>query len=245
MVNYLIGTSGWHYDDWRKRFYPEKMPKTAWLEFYTRHFPTVELNNSFYRLPSEKAFTTWREDSRQDFLFAVKVSRFITHVKRLKGVEEALEKFLAGARFLGEKLGPLLYQFPPNMHRNDQLLESFLALLPPGLQHVFEFRHPSWLEDRVFHILREHSAGFCVFDMPDFTTPVVATTSFAYLRFHGSTGLYSSCYSEEELERWAGRIAELGRGLEAVYVYFNNDTEAFAVMNAQALERLLKPTPSR
>ncbi len=245
MPRYLIGTSGWHYDWWKERFYPAGLSKPQWLDFYSRHFTTVELNNSFYRLPSEKAFTTWRESSRQDFLFAVKVSRFLTHVKRLKGVEEALENFMARARFLGEKLGPLLYQLPPNMHRNDQLLESFLALLPSGLQHVFEFRHPSWLKDRVIQILRDHNIGFCVFDMPDFTTPVLATTGFAYLRFHGSTGLYSSCYSDEELERWAQRIAELGRGLEAVYIYFNNDTEAFAVMNAQALERLLKMTLSR
>jgi len=238
--HYYVGTSGWHYDHWRDRFYPEKLVKAKWLEFYASHFTTVEVNNSFYRLPSEAAFATWRDSSPANFTFAVKVSRFITHIKRLKDTAEALKNFVSRARILGEKLGPLLYQLPPNMHRNDEVLESFLSTLPQGMQHVFEFRHESWVDKGVFEILRRYNVGLCVFDMPSFTCPLVATADFAYVRFHGSTGLYWSCYSDEELADWAKGLANLAANLKAVYVYFNNDAEAFAVRNATTLRAFLE-----
>lgn len=237
---YYIGTSGWHYDHWRELFYPAQLPKAQWLEFYARHFSTVELNNSFYRLPSEAAFANWRDSCPADFTFAVKVSRFITHIKRLKNTGEAVANFITRAKILGEKLGPLLYQLPPNMHRNDEALVSFLAKLPRGIKHVFEFRHESWLEDRVFEILHQYHAALCVFDMPAFTCPLLATADFAYVRFHGSTGLYFSCYSDKELADWAKKIANLGSNLKAVYIYFNNDAEAFAVRNALTLRSYLE-----
>jgi uncharacterized protein YecE (DUF72 family) len=239
MAEYYIGTSGWHYEHWRGFFYPEKLAKPKWLEFYAQHFNTVELNNSFYHLPSERAFVNWRESSPQDFVFAVKVSRFITHIKRLKNVEEPLQNFLARADFLQDKLGPLLYQLPPGMKRNDETLEAFLAILPRQYRHVLEFRHKSWFDDSVFDILKKSNAGLCVFNMPDFTCPVVATADFAYVRFHGSTGLYWSCYSDEELSDWAKKIKELSKNLGAVYIYFNNDAGAYAVSNAETLGRLL------
>ena len=239
-LHYYIGTSGWHYDHWRDRFYPEKLIKAKWLEFYASHFTTVELNNSFYRLPSEAAFTTWRDSSPANFTFAVKVSRFITHIKRLRNTEEAVDNFVTRARILDGKLGPLLYQLPPNMHRNDEVLESFLATLPRGLKHVVEFRHESWLNDKVFEILRKNCVGLCIFDMPSFTCPLVTTADFAYVRFHGSTGLYSSCYSDEELADWAKKLANLAANLKAVYIYFNNDAEAFAVRNAITLRGYLQ-----
>jgi len=237
---YYIGTSGWHYKHWRQRFYPEKLAIAKWLEFYTGRFNTVELNSSFYRLPSEAAFINWRDSAPDSFRFAVKVSRFITHIKRLRDAGEALEKFVARARILGEKLGPLLYQLPPNMHRNDGVLESFLSILPKGMRHVFEFRHQSWLTEEIFTILHKYNAGFCTFDMPSLSCPLVATSDFTYIRFHGSHGLYSSCYSDEELVAWAGRLAGLAENLKAVYVYFNNDAEGFAVSNAMTLRRLLE-----
>lgn len=238
--HYYIGTSGWHYDHWRDRFYPEKLAKAKWLEFYAGHFTTVELNNSFYRLPSEAAFAAWRDSSPANFTFAVKVSRFITHIKRLRNTEEALDNFVTRARILGEKLGPLLYQLPPNMHRNDEVLESFLSTLPQGMQHVFEFRHQSWLEAKVFEILHRYNTGLCVFDMPSSSCPLVATADFAYVRFHGSTGLYWSCYSDEEIADWAKALANLAANLKAVYIYFNNDAEAFAVRNAITLRTFLE-----
>ena len=240
MLRYHIGTSGWHYDHWRRRFYPQELAKAKWLEFYATHFTTVELNNSFYRLPSEAAFAAWRDSSPANFTFAVKVSRFITHIKRLKNTQEAVETFMSRARILGEKLGPLLYQLPPNMHRDDDRLESFLSTLPQGMKHVVEFRHQSWLDDEVFGILHKYNIGLCVFDMPLLSCPLVATADFAYIRFHGSTGLYESCYSDEELADWAKRLADLATNLKAVYVYFNNDAEAFAVRNAITLRGYLQ-----
>lgn len=239
MAQYFIGTSGWHYDDWRGRFYPGELPKAKWLEFYARHLPTVELNNSFYRLPSENAFNNWHDSSPADFVFAVKVSRFITHIKRLKNSEEAMGNFVKRAMILGEKLGPLLYQLPPSMHRNDETLESFLSSLPGEMKHVIEFRHQSWLAEKVFEIMRQHNAGLCVFDMPSFTCPLRATADFAYIRFHGSNSLYSSCYSDEELAGWAKRIADLALNLDSVYIYFNNDVGGFAVRNALTIRDYL------
>ena len=236
---YYIGTSGWHYDHWRGLYYPEEVPKPKWLQFYAGQFNTVELNNSFYHLPSEKAFSTWRGSTPDEFVLAVKVSRFITHIKRLRNLGTALENFLSRATFLGNKLGPLLYQLPPNMKRNDEVLKNFLSSLPQEYQHVFEFRNESWIDASVFHILEQYDAGFCAFDMPGFNCPLVATSSFAYIRFHGAESLYSSCYTDEELLRWADRISALGKNLQAVYIYFNNDAEAFAIKNAVTLIKCL------
>ena len=202
----------------------------------------MELNNSFYRLPTEKAFSNWHDTSPEGFIYAVKVSRFITHIKRLKDVEEPIETFLGRARHLEEKLGPLLYQLPPNMRRNDERLDAFFSLLPKEQRHVVEFRHESWLDEEVFAILRRHHVGFCVFDMPGLACPLVTTADFAYIRFHGSSGLYSSCYREEELERWARRITALAKDLEAVYIYFNNDAQGFAIRNALTITHQLLKT---
>lgn len=191
-------------------------------------------------MPTEKAFERWRETAPEGFVYAVKVSRFITHIKRLKDVEEPVETFTQRARLLQEKVGPLLYQLPPNMHRNDQRLDTFLALLPRGLHHVVEFRHESWLDDAVFQILTKHNVGICVFDMLGLTCPLTATADFGYIRFHGATGLYYSCYSEEELEDWARRVSELAKSLDTVYIYFNNDAEGYALGNARTIrEKLL------
>jgi uncharacterized protein YecE (DUF72 family) len=244
-AKYYVGCSGWHYEHWRGLYYPEELPRPKWLQFYARQFGTVELNNSFYRLPSEKAFTTWRESTPENFIFTVKVSRFITHIKRLRNLGSVVEDFLSRTGLLGGKLGPLLYQLPPNMKRNDELLQNFVSSLPPKYQHVIEFRHESWIDEAVFDILRAHNVGLCVFDMPGFSCPLVVTSDFAYVRFHGSQGLYSSCYSEEELSQWAQRIAGLGKTVRTSYIYFNNDAEAFAVKNAMTLRNLLQSLRSK
>jgi uncharacterized protein YecE (DUF72 family) len=234
-----IGCSGWHYDHWCGLFYPGGLAKTQWLQFYARQFDTVELNSSFYHLPSEKTFVGWRESTPDNFIFAVKVSRFITHLKRLRNLGSAMDKFLTHAASLKEKLGPLLYQLPPNMKRNDELLRSFVSTLPPEYHHVFEFRHESWIDYSVFRILQEYKAGLCVFDMPRLSCPLIATSGFAYIRFHGSGSLYSSCYSDEALSLWARRIIQLAGEVNTVYVYFNNDAEAFAARNALSLSNLI------
>jgi len=237
-VRYYIGTSGWHYDHWRDEFYPKDMAKSKWLGFYSRHFSTVELNNSFYHLPSEKAFINWRDSSPPEFIFSVKVSRFITHIKRLRNTEEPVASFIARARFLEGKLGPLLYQLPRNMKRDDQLLENFIQMLPNNACHVFEFRHTSWFDDKVFDLLRRYNISFCIYDMPDFNTPVIATSELAYIRFHGSHQLYGGCYSNNELEGWAEKITQLES--RVVFAYFNNDAEGFAIRNALMLKNLLR-----
>jgi uncharacterized protein YecE (DUF72 family) len=236
-MKYYVGTSGWHYDHWRDDFYPKGMAKSGWLEFYSHYFPTVELNNSFYHLPSEKAFIGWRDASPPGFVFSVKVSRFITHIKRLKDTEEPVANFLSRARLLKGKLGPLLYQLPRNMKRDDRLLEDFLKILPGDVRHVFEFRHTSWFDDGVFDLLRRYNISFCIYDMPDFNTPVIATSDIAYIRFHGRIHLYGGCYSDGELGGWARKIKELGS--KAVFAYFNNDAEGFAIKNALTLGNLL------
>ncbi|MCK4273319.1 MAG: DUF72 domain-containing protein [Dehalococcoidales bacterium] len=240
MARYFIGTSGWHYDDWRGRFYPEKLLRAKWLEFYARHFTTLELNNSFYRLPSEAAFTKWHDSSPSNFVFAVKVSRFITHIKRLKDCDEALKNFMSRTRILKEKQGPLLYQLPPGLHRDDSRLAAFLEKLPRELKHVIEFRHESWLVEEVFDMLHRYHVGFCVFDMPGLACPLLATADFAYIRFHGRDSLYSSFYSDEELADWAGRIGDLAVNLDSVYIYFNNDIEGFALKNAATIRDYLE-----
>ncbi|MFQ5860482.1 MAG: DUF72 domain-containing protein [Dehalococcoidia bacterium] len=231
----LIGTSGWSYAHWRGPFYPPELPQARWLEFYTQRFPTVELNNSFYRLPLSKTFQNWRTRVPQGFLFAVKASRFITHIKRLRDVAEPLETFLERARLLAEKLGPLLYQLPPGLGRDEARLSSFLALLPRDLQHVVEFRNPSWYDEGTLALLMGHNVAFCVHDMRGCATPVLATADFAYVRLHGPTGTYSGCYTKEALEEWADQVRAIGQGLKAVYIYFNNDIGGFAVANAMSL----------
>jgi len=242
-MGFYIGTSGWVYKHWRGLFYPQKLGQAKWLEFYSQHFAKVELNNTFYHLPSEQAFAGWRDRTSPGFVYSVKVSRLITHLKKLRNVEEALDNFLSRARILGEKLGPLLYQLPPNMPRNEPLLEAFLRLLPADSSHIFEFRHESWFDEEVIALLRKHNVGFCIYDMPGVTTPVLATSDVAYIRFHGSAAMYGSCYSDAELEAWATKIAHLGERLASVYVYFNNDDEAFAVSNAKTLANYLGVSP--
>jgi uncharacterized protein YecE (DUF72 family) len=234
MARYLIGTSGWHYDDWQGDFYPEKLPKKDWLAFYAGRFPTVELNNSFYHLPTESAFRNWHAATPAGFCFAVKASRYITHIKRLKDSEEPLGNFMSRAALLEDKLGPVLYQLPPGLHRDDARLEDFLTKLPGG-RHVIEFRHASWLADAVFDMLRRYRVGFCVFDMPKLKSPVVATADFAYVRFHGTGERYSGSYPDQTLADWAGSISKMAGGLDAVYVYFNNDVSGHAVRNAMTL----------
>ena len=242
-ARYLVGTSGWHYDDWRGRFYPADVPKARWLAFYARSFSTVELNASFYRLPSEGALRSWYEQTPPGFLFAVKASRLITHYRRLLDVAEALEVFYARARRLGEKLGPILYQLPPDLERDDERLESFLAALPADLRHAVEFRHPSWFVEPIFAALSRRGVAFCVFSMVGLACPLVATASFAYFRFHGSAGRYGGSYGEESLAAWSTKITGLTPAGGKAYCYFNNDARAQAVGDALTLRAKLHAAP--
>jgi len=234
-----IGTSGWVYPHWREVFYPRGLPQSRWLEHYTRHFRTVEINYSFYRLPSESSFDRWRELVPSGFRYAVKASRYITHLKKLANVREALERFLSRARRLGSALGPVLYQLPPRWQVNLERLEELVALLPLDLIHVFEFRDPSWLIEPVFSLLRKHQLSLCVYNMPGTSCPVIATADVVYFRFHGSGIVYGGLYGQKQLQPWAEQMREFMRCGKEIYVYFNNDAFGYAVQDALTLQALL------
>lgn len=235
-----IGTSGWHYQHWVRNFYPAGLPAAKMLEFYVRHFDTVELNNSFYKLPTFAAMLSWRDATPRKFLFSVKGSRFITHNKKLKDPENALENILPRAEVLGKKLGPILWQLPPRWRVNIDRLEEFLSVLPRYHRYAFEFREPSWLNDRVYDLLRRFNAAFCIYDIAQFHSPVITTTGFAYVRLHGpSVHKYGGCYSRSILAEWAGRLHAWARAGIDSFVYFDNDQAGFAPQNALTLKDIL------
>jgi len=236
-----IGTSGWHYKHWRGPFYPEKgCPTSRWLEFYSREFPTVEVNSTFYRLASRDAVARWVKQTPVDFVLAPKISRYITHIKRLSDMDRPVARFYERIEPLVEspKLGPVLWQLPENFHRSDERLGYALDNLPAG-RHAFEFRHPSWFHDDVYAALREHDVALVIGDDPE--RPFQAyelTTDFTYIRFHGGRrGRYGN-YSRSEIEEWGARIRSWAQE-RAVFAYFNNDWNAYAIKNARLLTRLV------
>jgi uncharacterized protein YecE (DUF72 family) len=237
--NFRIGTSGWHYPHWRGPFYPTDLPAAQMLAFYVRHFTSVEVNNSFYRLPTLPALESWRDTTSRGFCFAVKANRFLTHMKKLKDPETGLAKFLPRVEELGEKLGPILFQLPPHWKCNLERLGSFLAALPRGQSYSIELRDPSWHNPNVYCLLRRHNVAFCIYELSGFQSPLQITADFVYVRPHGPEGAYQGSYSTASLETWARRLEEWGRGLEGAYVYFDNDQGGFAAHNALELKRML------
>ncbi len=235
-----VGTSGWIYRHWRGPFYPPDLPQAGWFAHYSRTFDTVEVNNSFYRLPSAQVFAAWRRQAPPGFLYAIKASRFLTHMKKLKDPAEALERMLDRAAELGPRLGPILYQLPPRWHCDPDRLARFLAVLPPGLMHTVEFRDASWYTDEVRRLLEGAGAAFCIHDLRGLPCPLWVTGPFVYVRFHGPTQVaYAARYPDRQMQAWAGRIQGLiDSGLD-VYAYFNNDDRAYAVENALQLRTLV------
>ncbi len=234
-----IGTSGWHYRHWCGPFYEEKLPPAKMLPFYLRHFDTVELNNSFYKLPTISALECWRDSTPAGFCFAVKASRFITHNKKLKDPENALQHFLPRVEGLGKKLGPILFQLPPSWRVNLERLEEFLAALPRKHRYAFEFREHTWHTARVYEILHRHHAAFCIFQLAGFQSPAEVTTDFVYIRLHGPGGKYQGSYSHAQLSQWAERVRQWSEALKAIYVYFDNDQAGYAAQNALELKKLV------
>ena len=236
----FIGTSGWHYKHWLGLFYPEKLPSNQMLAYYAQHFDTVELNNTFYHLPSPSSVDKWRDTTQPHFLFAVKGSRFITHMKKLKDPESSSQKFFRVVEYLGRKLGPILFQLPPRWTLNLSRLTEFLEALPPEHEYVFEFRDESWLVKEAFDVLRSFNAAFCIHDLANMRTPLEITTDFTYIRFHGpGEAKYQGSYSRKQLRAWADRILEWRKELKGIYIYFNNDIGGHAVRNALELKELL------
>jgi uncharacterized protein YecE (DUF72 family) len=235
-----VGCSGWNYPHWRERVYPKGLPQKRWLEYYATLFDTVEVNNTFYRLPSTKSVAGWVERTPPDFVFTVKASRYLTHIKRLTDLERGVERFYECIDPLVEsgKLGPVLWQLPGNFQRNDERLASALEMLPPG-RHCFEFRHPSWFTAEVYELLRLRRAAIVIGDDPGrpFQTHEL-TADWTFIRFHRGRRGRNGNYSERELEEWKRRIAAWRSEVD-VYAYFNNDWEGYAVKNALWLKRHL------
>ena len=243
MTTFLVGTSGWHYKHWLGDFYPRDLARSDWLQYYSQHFDTVELNNSFYRQPTVAAWDAWRETAPSGFMFAVKAHRFVTHIKRLDEPVRALEKVIAGADRLGPRLGPILYQLPPTMDRseeNGRRLDEFLELLSPDHRHAIEFRHDSWLVDETFASLRRANVAICLHDLTGGAAPQRSTADLAYVRLHGPGERYSGNYTDPALAAWANRITDLARECTDAFVYFNNDLAGHAPRNATTLRTMLK-----
>jgi uncharacterized protein YecE (DUF72 family) len=235
-----IGTSGFHYKHWKGPFYPEKMPSSAMLNFYVQHFDTLELNNSFYRLPTVSAFACWRDATPENFVFAVKASRFITHNKKLKDPENAVDNLLPRAAHLGTKLGPVLFQLPPKWRVNPERLRNLLLILSPEIRYAFEFRELSWITPEIDSTLREFNAAFCIYELAGYQSPLSVTADFTYVRLHGpEAGKYQGSYSERQLSHWARQIESWAKQLQAVYFYFDNDQAGYAAANALRLREMI------
>jgi uncharacterized protein YecE (DUF72 family) len=232
----LIGTSGWQYEDWRGRLYPRDLPKTRWLDHFSARFPTVEVNNTFYRLPEPATFDRWRSQSAADFVITVKASRYITHIRRLRDCADPIALLWSRCERLGPKLGAVLFQLPPRFAADPDLLKSFCALLPAEMRAAFEFRDRSWEQEPVFEILDRAGAAFVLADSPGARVPHVVTGGWSYVRFHKGTRT-SPGYTRAKLRAWAERIRSMSA--PAVYVYFNNDTGGAALRDASALSELL------
>lgn len=234
-----IGTSGWHYGHWEGNFYPEGMDKGSYLSHYCTKFRTVEINNSFYQLPSTETFQDWRDTVPGDFIFSVKASRYITHMKKLKDPAESVQKFLDRLPALQDKLGPILFQLPPNWGSNPERLSSLIEVLPEDLRYAFEFRDRSWFISEIYDILSDADAAFCIYELDGRISPKRITSDLVYLRLHGPDGPYRGQYDDETLGGWADDFRNwCGEGRE-IYCYFDNDEAGYAAQDAQRLIEML------
>ena len=246
MARLLIGTSGWVYRSWKGPFYPEDLPSRRYLEFDAGEFSTTEINSSFYHLPRPDTYVNWGRQVPPDFVFAVKASRFLTHIKRLIDPQEPWQRFLAGAVKLARHLGPILLQFPPGFRKDVPRLSAFLKIAhqsrPPRSRPrlVFEFRHESWFSDEVYAVLKRHKAAWCIADGAKYPRKDLVTADFAYIRYHGRSQMFASSYSRAELTKEARLIKGYLQDGHDVFAYFNNDAKGYAVKNARMLRKLLE-----
>lgn len=239
--NIHIGTSGWHYAHWEGKFYPKSVKKKDMLKYYSGHFHTVEINNSFYNLPKKKTFKDWAKQSPKEFVFAVKASRYITHMKKLKGPKRSVSKFLRRVDALGKKLGPIVFQLPPKWKCDAERLESFLKMLPKRkkYRYAFEFRNETWFRKEVYDLLKEHNAAFCIYDYNRRMSPKKLTADFVYLRLHGPDGAYKGSYSKRALAAWKRSFSSWKGKVKDIYCYFDNDQAGYAPKNAEKLEEMV------
>lgn len=234
-----VGTSGWHYRDWWGPFYPEKLRKKDALAFYVTQFSAAELNAPFYRTPTPEAVTAWFDSTPDDFRFAWKASRFITHFRRLLVNEESMILLKSRLDLLGYKLGPVLFQLPPQMQVDRERLAGFIGALPPGLRYTFEFRHESWYDPAILSLLADHDVALCLSDHAAAPAPREATASWVYVRNHGPSGRYHGNYSEEALQGWAQDMSRWRNEGRDVWCFFDNDVKSAAPHDASQLKRML------
>lgn len=227
-----IGTSGWSYKHWKENFYPLEITEKEYLHYYSEHFSTVEVNNSFYHSLKEETVKNWVKAVPENFIFSVKANRYITHLKKLKEPEKRVENFLESIKPFNKKLGPILFQLPPHFSFNGERLEYFLKLLPEDYRYVFEFRDRSWFNSESYNILKRNNVALCIYNLGDFQSPKEITSDFVYIRLHGSGGLGSSKYDEEKLNEFYRDIKEYSAKSKEVFCYFNNDEAGYAVQNA-------------
>lgn len=247
-----VGTSGWQYAHWRRVFYPERLPQRLWLPYYAERFQTVEVNNTFYNLPEKPVFAHWAEASPKDFVFALKMSRYLTHLKRLHDPGEPVHRFLERAAPLGTKRGPILLQLGPSHVADPQALSAALRVFAPDVRVAVEFRHPSWFSDATRELLESRGVALCLADSPRRKQPMWRTAAWGFVRFHEGVGARRPGYSVAALRRWVDRIAQTWRVDEDVFAYFNNDAAGYAIGDAITFAGLadaagLRPTrvPSR
>ena len=231
-----VGTSGWHYTHWRGDYYPEDLTSKNWLSYYASQFHCVEVNNSFYKLPKVTTIESWLEQAPSGFLFAVKASRLITHMKKLQRCNDVLETFINTIRTFGITLGPILFQLPPHWRINPERLAQFIKILSPCYFYAFEFRDPSWHTSEIYDLLTSNNIAFCIYDLAGFQSPREITADFAYIRLHGPNAAYSGSYTRHTLKTWAGRIRGWSSQASNVYVFFDNDEAGYAVKNASLLQ---------
>ncbi len=237
--SYFIGTSGFSYRHWKGRFYPEDLPSSNWLSYYSSHFNSVEINSTFYHEPKVSTLKNWEKATGEGFLFSVKMYRIVTHIKRLKGVEQEVERFLKVLEGLREKIGPVLIQLPPGLKRDNGLMADFLGLLPKRRwPFAVEFRNKSWFEDSTYQLLKDYDVAFCWHDYQGLKVPHEITGSALFIRFHGPSGRYYGSYEDRYLGAFAREVALIPQ-IERVFAYFNNDADGHAVANAKTFISLL------
>ena len=235
-----IGTSGWHYAHWKGPFYPQDLRDEDMLGYYAAHFRTAEINNTFYRLPEKNTLARWRQTAPDGFIFAVKASRYITHMKKLKDAPDTLPKFFDRIKVLEDRLGPVLFQLPPKWGVNIERLEQFLKTLPGDFRYAFEFRDPSWFREDVSGALAGKGAAFCIYDFEGRQSPLTVTGNLVYVRLHGPDGAYRGQYGAETLELWAQLLRGWSEQGREVYCYFDNDEAGYAAQDALRLKSLVE-----
>jgi uncharacterized protein YecE (DUF72 family) len=235
-----IGTSGWHYNHWKGKFYPRNLDSGGFLSFYIKKFNTVEINNTFYQIPKRDTFIDWESITPDDFIFAIKASRYITHLKKLNDTKASIKNFFDGIKYMKHKVGPILFQLPPNWASNSKRLENFIKVLPANYRYAFEFRNLDWFKKEIYEILSGNNIAFCIYELGKLKSPKKVTADFVYIRLHGPNDAYKGLYSSQRLNALANDIKKWQRQNKDVFCYFDNDENAYAPKNASSLLKIIK-----